>query len=423
MLKLVFSETLFDVYFRSGYGPDLIVFFAPMHWNRSASPVWGDALAVSLGLNAVFVVPKRGSWYPHCQMSSVLGVVGDYCRRYSDVILYGYSMGGYAALKYSRYLNASRVVAFSPQSSIEPLVCKQNDRRYLLHYASDMHDGMGVVPADVAGSGVFVFFDDKYGPDRFQVDLLRGSGVDARYVSLRGMSHDTILCLASSNVFSRMLLLTSLVDSGDSDIARFLMRKGRNSWVYCYNLVIRAFEAGHYGFVQRLCDSGIARAAAAGKADVDEFLMYKAKAAYMRGAHEDSFSICSGISSDAMLNNMAAFYLKTGDFSQALELMSKVGSLRQRGDYCRNVSVIHERLGDLDSALEFAELAISIEPESYHFHGNIARVCAAREEFGRAYDAAVIAARLSGGREYFVRMRDSLKERLSKLSPAGSGNL
>jgi hypothetical protein len=413
-LKLVFSDELIDVYFRPGFGSDLVVFFAPMEWNRSSSPVWGDALAVSLGLNAIFLVPRGETWYPFRQMSRALDVVADYCRQYSDVILYGYSMGGYGALKFSRYLGASRVIAFSPQSSIEPVICVSNDRRYFQHYVGGVHDGMSIGPEDVVDSDVFVFFDENYGPDRFQVDLMRHSGVGARYISLRGMSHSTVLCLSSSSVFSRILQLISMRKSEDSDIAHFLVHNGRNSWVYYYNLVVRAFESGHYRFVLRLCDLGRSRVALAGTIKVDELDMYRAKSAYMRRSFDFSFSICSGIQSDTVLNSMALFYLRWRRFSWALSLMLRIGSLRQSGYYCRNIAVIYERLGALDEALEFASLAVAIEPENFHFHGSLARILMARSEFGRAYDEAVIAERMSGGHEYFVQMRESLEEQLEE---------
>ena len=79
--------------------------------------------------NVIGIMPKQN-----------LGFLKAACLRCSDrfsrslvqfeqIVGYGGSMGGYAAIKYSNLLNMHKIVAFVPQYSIDPDVV--HDRRYV----------------------------------------------------------------------------------------------------------------------------------------------------------------------------------------------------------------------------------------------------------------------------------------------------
>jgi len=70
---------------------------------------------------ALFIVPRTNEWYQHDEIWDGLKA----CRRILDEssvqpIVYGSSMGGFAALAFSHELNARIVIAGSPQISIDP---------------------------------------------------------------------------------------------------------------------------------------------------------------------------------------------------------------------------------------------------------------------------------------------------------------
>ncbi len=71
--------------------------------------------------------------------------------------MYGGSMGGYAAVKFSRAFGATTVIAFCPQWSIDKAECGPIDPGWGLHFVPGMRN-MGIRREDVSGR-VYVFLD------------------------------------------------------------------------------------------------------------------------------------------------------------------------------------------------------------------------------------------------------------------------
>lgn len=68
--------------------------------------------------NSVHIASHASHWFQHREMIDVPSLVKDYTKD-RVVVTYGMSMGGYAALAFSKLFSASRVVAFAPQYSID----------------------------------------------------------------------------------------------------------------------------------------------------------------------------------------------------------------------------------------------------------------------------------------------------------------
>lgn len=68
------------------------------------------------------IIAKRKDWYRNKETPEVLQSLRDagLFRRFRRVLFVGASMGGFAALTYSRIVPGSAVLAFSPQSSLAP---------------------------------------------------------------------------------------------------------------------------------------------------------------------------------------------------------------------------------------------------------------------------------------------------------------
>jgi pimeloyl-ACP methyl ester carboxylesterase len=81
------------------------------------------------GFAHLYLQSKRNDWYINSETEALESVLGAHCTRYSDAVAMGFSMGGYAALRFARVLGLSNVVLVSPQVSIHPKVVPW-DRRY-----------------------------------------------------------------------------------------------------------------------------------------------------------------------------------------------------------------------------------------------------------------------------------------------------
>lgn len=73
-------------------------------------------------------MPKQKSWFPQASMIELEKAISPILEGFKNIVGYGGSMGGYAAIKYSNLLNMNRVIAFVPQYSIDPE--QVEDRRY-----------------------------------------------------------------------------------------------------------------------------------------------------------------------------------------------------------------------------------------------------------------------------------------------------
>ncbi len=76
-----------------------------------------------LGTAAVGIMAKRGNWYPSEHIKKASRAILDKINGYKVRILYGGSMGGYGAIKFSCLLRATHVIALCTQWSIDPLEC------------------------------------------------------------------------------------------------------------------------------------------------------------------------------------------------------------------------------------------------------------------------------------------------------------
>lgn len=72
------------------------------------------------GISAVHIMGRREDWYQYPDMIDATEAVKAYLSGAKQVVTYGSSMGGYAALRFADLLNANAALALSPQYSINP---------------------------------------------------------------------------------------------------------------------------------------------------------------------------------------------------------------------------------------------------------------------------------------------------------------
>lgn len=217
------------VHYQPGESLELIV-VSFYHITRSRA-VWGGSFFAKNGISVLGITDYRQAWYPKGDMSKVLPVIMPILRRYNRVVTYGHSMGGYAAMKYGRELDADLALAFSPQHSIDPEdVWRFDNERATKHYRERNHKGMRVRDDDLP-KRTLVFLDWRFTVDRRHAARL--PKVDSvRFVACPFSGHETIEMLAQSRATTTMF---RLVGSGDDNwqSMRGLVRSARrNSELY-----------------------------------------------------------------------------------------------------------------------------------------------------------------------------------------------
>ena len=89
---------------------------------RLDRPGFGEAFFRSRGIPAIHVLSRDNHWYQYGELPDALAAVAAATGGYTQVIAYGSSMGGFAALHFGSTCGASLGIAISPQFSLDPAV-------------------------------------------------------------------------------------------------------------------------------------------------------------------------------------------------------------------------------------------------------------------------------------------------------------
>ncbi len=189
MRDVVFRGTDFSIVRVPGAddGPVFVTFDSfgdPLPPDRTG---FGEAFLARHGFETYHVLHASNAWYQYPQMQAALADVRTRIGPTRPVITYGSSMGGYAAFRFSGVLQAARVIALSPQYSIDPARVPWEHRwRRLAASLPMLWDDLPVH----AGAEVFLFYDPT-SADRRHAQLM-GREIKAHHVRLPHSGHPCI---------------------------------------------------------------------------------------------------------------------------------------------------------------------------------------------------------------------------------------
>ena len=197
---------------------------------------------------ALFVVPRANEWYQHEEIWDALKL----CREILDAslakpIVYGSSMGGFAALAFSSDLNAHIVIAGSPQVSIAPGIVGSFDTRWsdigkcLKFVRADCRDGL------ISDNRVYIVYDSLHKEDRRHAEMLISRpNVDAIPLPVSG--HGVLHTLRDLGLVRK--LIEALIQEDNQELVseirqEFRIRK-RSSFNYYFALADRLMTQKRY---------------------------------------------------------------------------------------------------------------------------------------------------------------------------------
>lgn len=218
------DETVFVTFNELGFVPDGPVF-------------WGEDLFATLPHSAIGIVSKYPNWYPAADMQAALPSILAAIRG-RPVITYGYSQGGYGALKYAAALNAQAALSFCPQWSINPDDVSEFDRRFAVYFAPHLDNGHAIDAGD-AIPNAFVFFDPYQRHDVMNIERIGGC-MSLQPVICPFTGHDTIRLLSETHLGVTFLALAdrclrsgAAAESTARELRR-LLRTGRGQSSYYF---------------------------------------------------------------------------------------------------------------------------------------------------------------------------------------------
>ena len=144
----IFEDEHVSLHYRKGSTPYALATFAPIGFAPVKTPYWGGTFCDKLDIECLGFVARRPNWFPARSMDAAIRAAAPY--RLKPLVNYGHSQGGYAAIKYSRALNAVGSIAGAPQFSIDPQSVPF-DTRFTEYFRHGLNAGMDIRRADQAG--------------------------------------------------------------------------------------------------------------------------------------------------------------------------------------------------------------------------------------------------------------------------------
>ncbi len=206
----------------------LLVTFCELHNEHLAhmhyflQPIVDEA-----NISCIGVMTTIKGFYLSPEMDEVFRIV-ERERRGRKVVVFGQSMGAYAAIKHSRALKADYVMACSPFFSMDPdeLEFPSDRHRKILMHSMAHHNvvdrpqfkGMRITAADTHGR-VVVFYDPSEFVDVYDAELLQKYLPDAEFVTVPHANH------AVYNSSWRASMFGALVRAIRSDDRRAVVRE------------------------------------------------------------------------------------------------------------------------------------------------------------------------------------------------------
>jgi tetratricopeptide (TPR) repeat protein len=216
----------------------IVITFVPRTNGQSLKgPGFAADFLKSNGVSAVHVLCSGNDWFQYPDMDDCLAAIASYTAQFSFRITYGSSMGAYGALICSRALRADRVIAISPQFSIDRLKVPF-ERRWRAPAAAiaflrdDMATGLA------ADAEVACIFDPR-NRDRVHVKLLENLGAVWRFAAPYS-GHPTgrflVQTRSLSTLVRRLLNPAPLQQQDLAEFRRTVRERRRASPIYWANL-------------------------------------------------------------------------------------------------------------------------------------------------------------------------------------------
>ncbi|MXP65384.1 tetratricopeptide repeat protein [Roseomonas sp. M0104] len=226
-------------------GSPTLVTFADLTFRPQGTRIWGEDLVARLGVNAIGFVARRENWYPTDSVAAAAPAVRAALR--GPAVAYGYSMGGYAALKHAARLGAGFAFAVCPQSSIAPADAPW-DSRFHRYHRPEQHPGMPV-RAGEAGQFSLLLADPYMPEDRRHAERLAAEA-GVHWLRTPFMDHASIWLLVDSAFLAQVL---QHIQAHDLAGLTQLMRDRRHTSPHWFRHAGNAaFRHGHVAMANRL---------------------------------------------------------------------------------------------------------------------------------------------------------------------------
>lgn len=195
--QIIFEDDHIRAIYLQGDSDTLVLSFGDLITRAKGLSINAEKSLMKYDYAIVGIMPKQKSWFPASSMSALLEQLQPILNQYKNIVGYGGSMGGYAAIKYARSLQMNRVVAMVPQYSIDP--AEVEDKRYTDFYNAELNADMRIQAQDiVADCEYIIVYDPYFENDKEHYVKIKPLIPQLHTLHLPYTGHDAIAVLANS---------------------------------------------------------------------------------------------------------------------------------------------------------------------------------------------------------------------------------
>lgn len=212
---------------------------------------WGYEFVAKNNWSQLGVLAFRPDWFRDDSLFDELRKLADsgFFRSFKSVTMTGTSMGGYGACAFSSLVPGCRVIAFSPQSTLDKARVPWENRfssGRKANWSGPFADG---AEESATAENVFLVYDPNYEPDVLHVN--RFTAPNAVYLKARYSGHKSALFLRRAGILSTIVRETVAGRMSEANFAK-IYRRGREVPWFVNGLANRIIESGNKLRLERL---------------------------------------------------------------------------------------------------------------------------------------------------------------------------
>lgn len=222
---------------------------------------WGQDFLAAEGWDVLGVMIRRKDWFRHPDLIAAMEALAaeGFFAGYGAVSAFGASMGGFGALTFAGLYPGATILAFAPQSTLDPALAPFETRYRYARRTLPWTGAYADAAAGAAAAGrLYLAFDPRLAEDAAHAARLSGPNTVA--LPLPHLGHKlppALLRMGQLKPLARAAL------DGTLDLAAFrrLMRARLASPAYVEALLARAADRGHARLALRAADRWLAERA------------------------------------------------------------------------------------------------------------------------------------------------------------------
>ncbi len=194
---------------------------------ESSRAAWGQALVANAGWDGLHVLPKIMKWYQAQELWDFFKTMrkSGFFDGYREVVMYGNSMGGFGAIAFAKYCCATRVVAFSPRSTLAKWVLPWDSA-----FSSQLTFNRIGPPANAlsgleTGIDVMIFVDPFYDRDYSHARRIVENHAETKLIRVPFIMHDIPAYLAEAKILQQVA--RHAIDGDFNEAAFYKSIRGR----------------------------------------------------------------------------------------------------------------------------------------------------------------------------------------------------